>query len=559
MGNRIHIYALPGLPLHVDDLMPQPLLARCCGTLSAQGHSVLIIDEGSVDKLDSPGVTALSEAMAEHLEHPTRRRDGWAGRFSARERFFRRTLDAFRGDRVTRVMACHSAPTPELALIQIRRPKDVLCARLLGRKLKERHGNLVVAVAGDFVEQFSRVLLQGCMEFDVACLGSPETVMASLARNIRHRDGWGAIPGLIFRDGTRLAEGLGGGLRIDPRFSSADYHPARYPGLLDSGKIKLFTLPQTTGRAHRGHYCGETLIQKRVVRECRQLRSDLENLHRLYGAEVFHVSGSHTPAEMVQGFAAECLSLPFSVRYSRDAHVHELSPDVAQALSVSGCEAVGLSLLTGSQRTLSDYYGENWTISEAESSLRHVRSHGLYIHTAVTFPCPADDRHTRAETVRIMRRNRPDGVRINLPTLVPGSAWFQRAHEFQFSVSPKRLAAWVCNPPFAATLQDEITGLPFQIGDLRASSAVGLCGAIATELEELAVSQVAGAAVALMARVSGFAGREHEFTVPLEDAALRLDLAALRDTIELFNVRATASINTVDLFPAVPVKKVVGN
>jgi hypothetical protein len=471
----------------------------------------------------------------------------------------RRALDNFRAERVSRVVEEYQSPAPELALIQIHRSKDVADARLLARKLKERHTGIVVAVAGEFVEHFSRLLLHGSTEFDAACLVAPESVLPGLARNLATREQWACISGLLYRNGTRLAEGAGSTLRIDPWFTSADYHPTRYPGLLDGGKIKLFTLPQTNGHGHRGHYRGGSPPRKRVVRECRQLRSDLEQLHRLYGAEIFHVSGSHTPAEMVQGFASECLGLPFSIRYSRDAHVHELGAEAVHALSVSGCEAVGLSLLTGSQWTLSDYYGENWTISEAEACLRHIRSHGLYLHTEFTFPCPVDDYHTRAETFRIVRRNRPDGVRISLPSLLPGSAWFQHASDFNFTVALKKFEAWVCNPPFAASLRDEAAALPFQIGALRASAVAGLCGEAAAELEELEVAQVAGAAVALMARVSGFAGRESEYTHRLEESARRLNLEELRESIELFNVRATASINTIDLFPAVPVKKVVGN
>ena len=302
--------------------MPQPLLARCSGTLVAQGHSVLIIDEGSVDRLDAACTPALNRALAEHLDHRESRLEGWTGRFSSRERRMRRALEDFRVNRVSRVVGEHHTPAAELALIQIHRAKDVADARLLARTLKARHSGLVVAVAGDFVDQFARLLLHGSVEFDAACLGSPELIVSGLVRNIDTRAQWHRIPGLLFRDGARLAEGTGSALRIEPRFSSADYHPVRYPGLLDGGKIKLFTLPQCTGHAHQGHYRGGSPPQKRVVRECRQMRSDLEQLHRLYGAEIFHVSGSHTPAEMVQGFASECLALPFSVRYSRDVHVH---------------------------------------------------------------------------------------------------------------------------------------------------------------------------------------------------------------------------------------------
>jgi hypothetical protein len=262
---------------------------------------------------------------------------------------------------------------------------------------------------------------------------------------------------------------------------------------------------------------------------------------------------------MVQSFAAECLSLPFSIRYSRDAHVQELDSEALHAMAVSGCQAVGLSLLTGSQWTLSDYFGESWTISEAEACLRRIRAHQLYAHTEFTYPCPADDYHTRAETFRILRRNRPDGVRFNLPALVPGSAWFQHAPEFNYTLSRKRFEAWVSSPPFAACAREEAAGLPFQINGLRGNAVGALCEEALAELAELQIERVSGATVALMARVSGFGGREHEYTGMLDRAVLRLDLPRLRDAIEVFNVRATASINTIDLFPAVSIRKAVGN
>lgn len=539
--------------------MPQPLLARCAGSLSAQGHSVLVVDEGSVERLEVTCLPALTAAINDHLAHPDGRLDGWAGRFSARERHLRRAMERFRSERVAHTVAAHLSPALDLAILQIQRFKDVTDARRLARRLKELHGGITVVVAGDFVNQYARLLLLGSSEFDAACLGPAESIIASLARNLRDRDRWATVPGLVFRQGAGIREGTGMARPIDPCFASADYHPSRYPSLLDGGKFKLFTLSQTTGHAHQGHYRGGYQPRGRVLRECRQMRSDLEQLHRLYGAETFHITGSHTPAKLVQGFATECLSLPFSIRYSRDAHVHELDSDVLHTLALSGCQALGLSLLTGSQWTLSDHFGENWTISEAEGCMRRIRSHGIYLHTEFTYPCPVDDYHTRAETFRIIRRNRPDGLRFSLPGLVPGSAWFQHAREFNYSVSLKRFEAWVANPPFVACHRDGAAHLPFQINGLRGGAVAALCEEAMSELAELQIDQVSGATAALMARVSGFGGRESEYTRMLDRSVLRLDLARLREAIEVFNVRATASINTIDLYPAVSIRKAVGN
>lgn len=539
--------------------MPQPLLARCAGSLSAQGHSALIIDDGTVERLGHAATPALTAALHDHLDAPEGRLDGWAGKFSSRERNLRRALDHFRAERVAHAVGSHPAFPPTLALIQIQRAKDVAEARHLARHLKAVHSGITVVVAGDFVNHVARLLLLGSPEFDAACLGPAESIVTGLARNLKERDRWGAVPGLVFRHGATICEGVGQPQPLDPGFAPADYHPSRYPSLLDGGKIKLFTLAQTSGHAHLGHYRGGYQPRGRLVRDCRQMRVDVEQLHRLYGAETFHVSGSHTPAEAIQGFAAECLALPFSIQYSREGHVHELDSDTLSALSRSGCRALGLCLLTGSQWALSDFFGENWTISEAEASMRRIRAHGVYLHAEFIYPCPVDDYHTRAETFRIIRRNRPDGVRFSFPGLVPGSAWFQHAAEFNYLVSLKRFEGWVSSPPFVMCHRTEAAGLPFQFNGLRGGAVATLHEGAMSELAELQIDRVSGAMAGLMARVSGFAGRESDYTTMLDRAVLRLDLAHLRDMIESFNVRATASINTIDLFPAVSIRKAVGN
>lgn len=559
MGSRIHIYALPGLPIQLDDLMPQPLLARFSGSLTAQGHSVLIFDEGSIERLETACPPGLGDALSHHMNHAERSFEAWKSALSPKERYLRRAHAGFRENRIAQVLAAETTSRPRMALIQIHNAKDVSDARMLARRLKERDENLIVAVAGDFVDQYARWLLSGACEFDAACPGHAESIATGLARNLDNRAHWPNVPGLLFRFDGGIYEGMGMRLPIDPWFASADYHPSRYPALLDGGKIKLFTLRQTAGHAHQGHYRGGATPRARVVRECRQMRSDLEQLHRLFGVSAFHIAGGHTPAEMMLGFASECLNLPFSIRYSRDSHVHELGADVVHALRASGCDALSISLLTGSQWTLSDFYGENWTISEAETALRRVRAHGIYLHTAFTYPCPVDDYHTRAETFRIIRRNQPDGVRLRLPTLTPGSAWFQHSDEFNFVVALKKFGQWASNPPFSGNRRDEALNLPFQMTGMRQNTVSSLYNGALAELEELQIDTVSGAAAALMARVSGYEGRESEYTALVEESAQRLDLAALRDAIELFNARTTAPISTVDLFPPVPVKKVVGS
>lgn len=553
MGTRIHLYAVPGLPLHVDDLMPQSLLARCAGGLAAHGNAPLVIDAGSVDGLEGIETETLRAERADFRAG----RHRWRDSLGLQRRRERRALARFGAARVARIVEhLPDGDVPALAVIQIRRRKDVRDARTLGRLLRNRFPQACIAMAGDFVNDYARSLLAGAPEFDVACVGPAESVLAGLARSLADRRAWEHIPGLVFRRGNRLAVGSLGMRPLAPDFAPANYHPSAYPGLLDGGKIRIFTLPHSSGSSHIGHYRGGTAHQPLHVRDARQLRAEMLQLHELYGACAFHIAGTRTPRDAVAHLAAECLSLPFDAVYSRDAHVCEVDTELLVGLAHSGCRAIGFSLLTGSQRLLSDFYGEDWTISQAEAGLRASRASGLYLHTDFVYPCPADDYHSRAETFRVLRRCLPDSAAFSLPELPPGSAWSQHASEFGFRVEPRRHDRWIADPLPLTEPLDAAINLPYALGPLNGATAGMKIREAESELVELGIDCAPGAVSGLMARVAGW---ETPFPNQLSQALSELDLAVLHDMIESFNARATASINAVDLFAGDAIRKAVGD
>ena len=546
MGTRIHLYAVPGLPLHVEDLMPQSLLARCAGALAAHGNAPLVIDTGSVDGLEGSETAAYRTELEEARTHRSR----WQATLGIQRRGESRALARFGTARTERIVAeLPDDDRPALSVIQIRRHKDVRDARRLGRLLRARFSETCIAVAGEFVNDYARLLLAGAPEFDVACVGPAESVLSGLARSLGARRNWEHIPGLIFRSGGQLAAGSLGMRPLAPDFAPSNYHPSAYPGLLDGGKIRLFTLPQSTGAAHVGHYRGGTLQQPVHVRDARQLRAEMMQLHELYGACAFHIAGEHTPRDAVAHLAGECMSLPFDAVYSRDAHVAEVDEELLCGLAHSGCRAVNFSLLTGSQRLLSDFYGEDWTISEAEAGLRACRASGLYVHTDFVFPCPADDYHSRSETFRLLRRCQPDSADFSPPALPPGSAWRQHPAEFGFGVSARRLGAWISNlaPP---------AELPYMIGSLGGRAAAAKIQEALSEMDELGIGRAPGAAAGLMAWMAGWSA---PFPAGLTRSLAELDLAGLHEIIETFNVGATASIDAAGLSPGATMRKAVGD
>ncbi len=560
MDTRVLLYALPGMPLHVDDLMPQPLLARCAGALRAHGHGATIVDDGTLDALESLLDDELPHILAATIDKGAPIAAGWKQLFSSPQRGRRRALALFLKRRIDRALAASGEvdSPPNVVVLLAQRRKDLHEARQLAEALKMRWPRLCIALAGKMAVRFGRQVLMDCNAIDVACTTRPESSVPSLAARWDAPATWPQIPGIICRADANLFESPDWGATALPASAIPAYHPESYPALREGGKFNLFTLNGGRGLNHQGHYRGKS-HGRAQARSVRQLRREMIALHELYGTQAFHVTGSHTSRDGVIEFARECITMPFPVAYSRDAHVFELCPNTVSLLSTSGCQSLGFSLLTGSQITLSDYFGENWSISDVESCLRACRESGIFLHTDFIYPVPADDYHSRAETIRLLHRCKPGTLRLLLPHLIPGSAWHQHAAEFDFATRLRQLEDWISTSSLTMNTFQEAARLPFTFAGRKRSTIAGQLKAFDQELEGICPPIESGCQAGLIARISGEQGRENRFIHGLERAMKTLNIAALRNFVDTFNIHATASINTVDFYPPSIVKKVMGN
>lgn len=558
MGARVLLYAVPGLPLHVEDLMPQALPARCAGVLRAHGHRVLIVDDGTVDAIDNVTDTTLQSQLTDLLDRESPGKRPWTALIPTSRMQHRRALDACRELRIERALAESTVgpTTTQLAVIFAHRRKDLRDGLKLATALKQRWPDCCVAIAGEMARNFGRQILTRCAAIDAICGTAPEAAIAGLAVHWNNQRSWHQIPGLLRRVGEHEVQETPSGTTM-PAHAPPIYHPGIYPALLDGGKFRLFTLRQSAGYSHMGHYRGgqRSVYQPRTVQ---QLRAEMLALYELFGSRAFHIEGEHTPEQAIIELANACQGLPFPVDYSRDTHIYEIRPKTVAHLSASGCRALRFSLLTGSQITLTDYFGENWSISNVDRCLRLCRDAGLYVHGDFIHPVPVDDYHTRAETIRLLHRCRPDGLRIHLPQLIPGSAWHQHAAEFEFLVDAKRLGNWTDAPGLELNRAQEAAVYPHRFGGTQRNSVLQRLESIDAELEHFPAPVESGCQSGLLARVSGHVGTEQPFIQGLERATKTLDISAMRKYVDTFNIHATATINTLD-FHRTAAKKVVGN
>ncbi|HOM48250.1 MAG TPA: hypothetical protein PK491_07015, partial [Candidatus Hydrogenedentes bacterium] len=145
----------------------------------------------------------------------------------------------------------------------------------------------------------------------------------------------------------------------------------------------------------------------------------------------------HVASEEVEELAQRLLDHNLMILYSLGNATQSFSRTTARLLLASGCRSIGFRIPTGSQRILEDFYGMQVSISAMQSVLRLCRDTGLQTVLHLTGPCPIDDIHSTAETVRFLEDAHPHSVTLSPLAVVPHSLWFCQPRRFGLSFSYK--------------------------------------------------------------------------------------------------------------------------
>jgi hypothetical protein len=442
MTSRSHLIYLPGFPYTSATLMPKHALAAVAAVLHAQGHSVRVWDAGSLE-----GLKAL---IPNELQQHMRAAQGCLGT-SAAKALRKRLIDAHQQRAAE--MSDHIAISPQdWALLYIPQHRDWGIAHSLAVELRRRHPQLPILGAGAFVSMLADSLVDDESPFTGICHAADiEPTAAAFAEAAARGRDWRSVPSLTWRRGgfvQHTAEACVEDLPIPP---VACYAPAVYPDASGPNQFHIATIedtrgcatatyasPQRQGRSGELRIKPSAVIIEEILQSCTALRS-----------RICHFSGFGVQSKQLQSLARRIAMLDMSLLYSRRLHPGHVDSSDMAALQASGCRVAGLRLDSGSQRLLDDYYGHRFTVSRFETILLAARRHGIDAAVEVTYPSPADDWHTREETMRILRRTRPASVRISWPQLWPSALWFEQARDFGFAQCAQAYRKWIHSWPLA--------------------------------------------------------------------------------------------------------------
>lgn len=477
VGKRSLLVRMPVRPFDIEALLPSLHLAKLAAALQHLGYSAAIHDFGT-----PLHASTLAQAARRGLWLP----GGFSGDRScaARRRWPQHTAWA-------ETLAQGTPPPLDVLVVYAEDLRDDL--RWV-RTFRRYHPRVAVLAAGPAVDRAGERRTQllpvdGSVVMPGAHVpyGPPQYRCGML----RGRDDPAALLAAELEESLR---------RIPPDFGAGVYGALHAAGP-ESGKLQLLPV------------CGSGTAQDFAL--------ELQRLFAETGLRALCVVrsewGGPETGELARILLAQERPFVYCVREA-DLPTEDIS---FTSLRASGCLAASYGVETGSQRLQRDFYGRQATMGAIERLLGRARRAGLGFATRLTFPCPADDWHTYAETLRFLERVRPDGVSVSEFAALPQAA---RSIAPVLRTSRRWLSAYDAHALIGG--RGPLRGRAEELG--AAAAAAGMPVGVDERL--ILIGKVLGSAEQMVA----FAGR-------VQSALATGDLSALSALVDQFNsaVRAT--------------------
>lgn len=518
MATRSVLLTIPAFPFRLAHLAPHALLARVAGLLRASGHWTRILDYGTLNQIERFDTPVLRRGLAREGElNPSRPglRVLWE---RAQEERICGIAQELRAISSLRFAAYAVADVDEMRI-----------ARRVAALVAEESPRLLQFVMGDHVALHGAAVLDGESPFHGALLTSPELAIGAVAEALERDWDWRCVAGLATHTGAP-PPAQPAAATLPP----ACFDPLIYPAVESRRKLRIFQI-----HLHNSVGISAALDEmRRLTDQC--------------AARGFVVSNHAKDAMPASALANEMLAQGVAYRFALETTLRGLSLPALRQLRAAGCRALATHCPSGSQRLLDEFFYAETSVSHVEATLAAAREQGMTTVLEMRYPAPQDDFHTREETLRLLRRVRPQGVRILPVEYGQCGLWRTQPERYGFLVHQARYGAWASgaaeSPPQSAQFEGWRSGEPSEA--LHTLHALAAAEGIATGV---------GAWEALAARIALPHFPAAEALQHVADCLEHGDIDALARLAADCNAGGTGPSGLGILRPFMPTLEAVGN
>ncbi|MBI2424916.1 MAG: hypothetical protein HYV27_18965 [Candidatus Hydrogenedentes bacterium] len=409
----VSIVYLPSLPFTLDKLIPQAAMFALAHRLQAAGYRVLCYDDATVQHVRELQACGAAELGALNTD--------LASALPQRQRHARRLRAVLRGRRVDRLLSYYRRRETPDRMVLLAEDYGEYCEALAMIALLRTRLTCRFELAGRFVRHWAhalRALHAG--SGGIGVFEEPTSPHATIT------------PGTTWLPEQVRAEDITQGLM------RLDLHRL-HSRLIAAGKFNLLSWsmtelgeprPCSTSRddipspdTRRDLWLARLLAQV----GCNAVHLDLTEISEWRVHQTMHT--------VRDAFDRQFLALSLRDPAWLGEHPH-LMGEIA-------CVAADVSLPSGSQRLLEDFFRMRTGVGRCENGLRLLREAGVSTGLRLQYPCPWDDYHTAAETARFIARTKPDTVAVDAVVPSPASPWYGEPAHYGFRISGRMVRRWL--------------------------------------------------------------------------------------------------------------------
>jgi anaerobic magnesium-protoporphyrin IX monomethyl ester cyclase len=323
----------------------------------------------------------------------------------------------------------------------------------LGEAARSESSKACLVVGGPHATIDPAYFLAG--RFDVVVMGEGEATARELVANLDTGGPLSSVRGIAWRDGASIVEN-----ESRPFIEDLDSLPFPaydlFPYVNQTLNSNLFwsnLLPFTHVLVSRGcpfscSFCQPTLDRmfgKKVRRMSpRRVLELLRFLKRGFGVKEVFFEDDLFLSTAFKGWLSELMELlrnaDLGIRWWAQARADSTDRELLSLAKSAGCYMVMCGVESGSQRVL-DFYNKRTTVSQVRTLFRTCRELGLLAVAEIIYGAPIETEEDVAQTLRLLREIRPDGVSPCVLSPYPGTYvcdWLSE-HNVKFNTALDRL------------------------------------------------------------------------------------------------------------------------
>jgi len=427
-----------GPPKEIFNLFPDNGLALLASVLTAEGYQVKILDyltPGTFKKFSSPQVTEILKDFHRQSKVILSTPD-----YSYITSLYNKLNSAYRQiqeEIAQEIFQEINKFLPQFIGFKLWEGFGIEGSLYIARRIKEVYPKIITIGGGPQVDAFREDILMVAPQFDFLIYGEGELPLLSLLSALRHpHPSLNSIPNLIYREGDKIISNSQGELISLSDLPSPIYNCEVYPAI-EEKKIKIFLVEESRGCPNKCNFCIHPAKSGNYHRK-KKPEKILEEIHKIthqFKTPIFRLAGSNPPAKLLTELAQKIKEKNYI--YSAFGHIN--LPNIFPLLKQSGCISLAFGVESGSAFILEKLINKHTTPLQIKSTLIRSREAGIFTIASVIVPTPLDTEETIKETLNLLLETKPDSVTTQFAILIPQTLWWEKAEEFGFKFSNKKL------------------------------------------------------------------------------------------------------------------------